>query len=88
MLQAECACLYKTVNLVVFYVQNNVNTYPKGRALRGCTGLSVKRKVVISHRYVALGKWHIGMLHWSRGISICCIEHVTYVSKIKRQRDD
>ena len=56
MLQAECACLYKTVNLVVFYVKNNVNTFPKGRALRGCTGLSVKRKVVISHRYVALGK--------------------------------
>ena len=26
--QSECACLYKTVNMVVLYVKNNENTYP------------------------------------------------------------
>jgi len=31
--QSECACLHKTVNMVVFFVNNNENTYPKGRAL-------------------------------------------------------
>ena len=31
--QSECACLYKKVNMVVFVVENNENTYPKGRAL-------------------------------------------------------
>ena len=31
--QSECACLHKTVNMVVFFVKNNENTYPKGRAL-------------------------------------------------------
>jgi len=30
---SECACLYKKVNMVVFVVENNENTYPKGRAL-------------------------------------------------------
>ena len=31
--QSECACLHKTVNMVVFFVKSNKNTYPKGRAL-------------------------------------------------------
>jgi len=31
--QSECACLHKTVNMVVFFVKNIENTYPKGRAL-------------------------------------------------------
>ena len=31
--QSECACLHKTVNMVVFYVKCNANTYLKGRAL-------------------------------------------------------
>jgi len=31
--QSECACLHKTVNMVVFFVKSNANTYPKGRAL-------------------------------------------------------
>ena len=31
--QSECACLHKTVNIVVFFVKSNENTYPKGRAL-------------------------------------------------------
>ena len=30
--QSECACLYETVNIVVFFVKSNENTYPKGRA--------------------------------------------------------
>ena len=30
--QSECACLYKTVNIVVFFVNSNENTYLKGRA--------------------------------------------------------
>jgi len=31
--QSECACLHKTVNMVVFIVKSNENSYPKGRAL-------------------------------------------------------
>jgi len=31
--QSECACLHKTVNMVVFSVKSNENTYSKGRAL-------------------------------------------------------
>ena len=31
--QSEWACLHKTVNIVVFFVKSNENTYPKGRAL-------------------------------------------------------
>jgi len=31
--QSECACLHKTVTMVVFFVKSNVNTFPKGRAL-------------------------------------------------------
>ena len=28
--QSECACLHKTVNMVVFFVKSNENTYTKG----------------------------------------------------------
>ena len=31
--QSECPCLHKTVNMVVFFVKHNENTYQKGRAL-------------------------------------------------------
>jgi len=31
--QSECACLHKTVYMVVSFVKSNENTYPKGRAL-------------------------------------------------------
>jgi len=31
--QSESTCLHKTVNMVVFFVKSNENTYPKGRAL-------------------------------------------------------
>jgi len=31
--QSECSCLYKTVNVVVFFVKSNENTCPKGRAI-------------------------------------------------------
>ena len=31
--QSKCACLHKTVNMVVFFVKSSENTYPKGRAL-------------------------------------------------------
>jgi len=30
--QSECACLHKTVNLVVFFVKSNDNTYAKWKA--------------------------------------------------------
>ena len=40
--QSECACLNKTVNMVVVSV--NENTYPKRRAFMQCTQLSLKRK--------------------------------------------
>ena len=33
MCQSDCACLHKTVNMVVFFVKSNENTDPKGRAL-------------------------------------------------------
>ena len=29
----ECACLHKTVTMVVFFVESNENSYQKGRAL-------------------------------------------------------
>ena len=39
------ACLHKTVNMVVFFVKGNENTYPKGRDHSNkCTGLSLYRK--------------------------------------------
>ena len=31
--QSEYACLHKAVNMVVFLVRNNDNTYPKGSNL-------------------------------------------------------
>jgi len=31
--QSECACLHKTVNMVVFFVKSDENTYTKGRSL-------------------------------------------------------
>ena len=31
--QSECACLYQTVNMVVFFVKSNENTYPKGKSI-------------------------------------------------------
>ena len=31
--QSECTCLHKTVNIVVFFLKSNENTYAKGRAL-------------------------------------------------------
>jgi len=30
--QSEYACLYKTVNMVVFFVKSNENTFPKGKS--------------------------------------------------------
>jgi len=33
MCQSECACLHKTVNIVVFLIKSNENTYQTGRAL-------------------------------------------------------
>ena len=37
--QSECACLHKTVNMVVFFVKCNENTYPKNESM--CTELSL-----------------------------------------------
>ena len=31
--QSESECLHQTVNMVVFFTNNNDNTFPKGRAL-------------------------------------------------------
>jgi len=31
--QSECTCLHETVNMVVFFVKSNENTYSKRRAL-------------------------------------------------------
>ena len=31
--QSECTCLHKTVNMVVFFIKSNSNSYPKGRSL-------------------------------------------------------
>ena len=31
--QSECAFVHKTVNIAVFFLQSNENTYSKGRAL-------------------------------------------------------
>ena len=45
--QSECACLHKTVNMVVFFVKSNENTYPKGRAL-----MQMYRVVPITKRQI------------------------------------
>jgi len=31
--QTECPCLHEAVNMVVFFLKNDKNTYPKGRAI-------------------------------------------------------
>ena len=49
--QSECTCLHKTVNMVVFFVKSNENTYPKGRAL-----MHMYRVVPITKRVNY--KWH------------------------------
>ena len=38
---APVLCLHKTVNMVVFIIKSNENTYPKGKALLQCTELSL-----------------------------------------------
>ena len=43
--QSECACLHKTVNMVVFFDKSNENTFPKGRSL-----MHMYRVVPISKR--------------------------------------
>jgi len=43
--QSEWACLHKTVNMVVFFVKSNENTYPKGREL-----MQMYRVVLIQKR--------------------------------------
>jgi len=42
--QSECACLHKSVIMVVFCVKINENTYPKGRALMQMYRVVIKRK--------------------------------------------
>ena len=54
--QSECACLHKTVNMVVFcFVKSNENTYPNERAL-----MQMYRVVPITKRgtrsYVCISK--------------------------------
>ena len=43
--QSECICLHKTVNMAVFLVKSNENTYPKGWAL-----MQMYRVVPITNR--------------------------------------
>jgi len=44
--QSEWACQHKTVNMVVFFVTTNENTYPKGGAL-----MQIYRVVSITNKY-------------------------------------
>jgi len=37
--QSECTCLHKTVDMVVFFVKSNANTYPKANVQRGKEGI-------------------------------------------------
>ena len=41
---SECACLHKTVNMAVFFVKSNENTYQKGEHSCKCTELSLYLK--------------------------------------------
>jgi len=43
--QSECACVHNTVNVAVFFVKNNENTYQKGRAF-----MQIYRVVPITKR--------------------------------------
>ena len=40
----KCTCLHKTVNMVVFFVKSNENTYPKGRALMSLYVVSITKR--------------------------------------------
>ena len=44
LINKKCTCLHKTVNMVVFFVKSNENTYPKGRALMQLYGVVPKTK--------------------------------------------
>ena len=48
-MRPECACLHKTVNMVVFFVQSNENAYPKGRAIMQTSGQMSSVLVVPEH---------------------------------------
>ena len=43
--QSECACLHKTINMVVSFVKSNENTYLKGRALMQMLSLLRKKGI-------------------------------------------
>ena len=42
--QSECACLHKTINMVVFFVKSNKIPIQKGEHSCKCTELFLKRK--------------------------------------------
>ena len=45
--QSDCTCLHKTVNMLVFFVKYDENTYPKGRAI-----LQINRVVPLTKEYL------------------------------------
>ena len=50
--QSKCACLHRTVNIVVVFTPKNGNIYPKGRALMQMYGVvSISLVTVL---YIAL----------------------------------
>ena len=53
--QSECACVHKTVNVAVFFVENNENTYQKGRASMQIYKVVPRRK----EEYYHLTSYHM-----------------------------
>ena len=69
--QSECACLHKTLNMVVFCVKSNENIYPKGilfcSVLFECWNNSNSVHCIVNHFWL----WLFTLLHTSN-MSVCC----------------
>ena len=50
--QSECACLHKTVNMVVFLVKSNENTYRKGKALMQRELTELSNSAITMYMYI------------------------------------
>ena len=63
--QSEWACLHKTVNMVVFFVKSNENTYPTGRALMQMyIVVSIMKRENNNAKYLRLSNFHKLSGYW------------------------
>ena len=68
--QSKCACLHKTINMVVFFVKSYENTHPKGRALTQMYRvIPIRKKRELMRQNIKLNKW---MTTQTYSITILC----------------